>query len=92
MRLAEKRAVVTGGRQGIGRGIVEAFLDQGAEVITCGRGARPEGLPKGCGWVTADVSDAAQVAHLVSEAGAIDILVKPTGPTAAALAHRLAEH
>lgn len=79
MRLAGKRAVVTGGRQGIGRGIVDAFLDQGAEVITCGRGARPEGLPEGCGWVTADVSDAAQVAHLVSEAGAIDILVNNAG-------------
>ena len=34
MRLAGKRAFVSGGRQGIGRGIVAAYLAEGAEVIT----------------------------------------------------------
>jgi len=37
MRLHEKAAFITGGRQGIGRAIVEAFLEEGADVMTCGR-------------------------------------------------------
>ncbi|MEO3413681.1 SDR family oxidoreductase [Roseovarius sp. CAU 1744] len=79
MRLAGKKALVTGGRQGIGRGIVEAFLAEGAEVLTCGRGARPDGLPEACGWCSADVSDPAQVTELARAAGRIDILVNNAG-------------
>ena len=76
MRLAGKRAFVTGGRQGIGSGIVGAFRAEGATVTTCGRGSRPEGLPKDVGWVTLDVSDAAAVTDLAKP---IDILVNNAG-------------
>ena len=75
-RLTGKRAVVTGGRQGIGRAIVEAFLAEGTSVVTCGRGSAE--IP-GVEWVQADVSDPAQATRLVDAAGPLDILVNNAG-------------
>ena len=79
MRLKGKTALVTGGRQGIGRGIVEAFLAEGATVTTCGRGAVGEGLSEGCAWVQADVSDPAQANALLQRFESLDILVNNAG-------------
>ena len=45
-RLEGKTALVTGGRQGIGRAIVDHFSAEGADVMTCGRGERPQDLPE----------------------------------------------
>ena len=82
-RLAGKRALVTGGRQGIGRAIVAAFKAEGARVMTCGRGPRPEALECDVGWVTADISDSAAVVALrdrtLSDLGGLDILVNNAG-------------
>ncbi|MEM7732582.1 MAG: SDR family oxidoreductase [Pseudomonadota bacterium] len=75
MRLEGKRAFVTGGRQGIGRAIVEAFVAEGAEVVTCGRGAAPD-LPEGVRWHQLDVTDAQAVAAVVQP---VDILVNNAG-------------
>ncbi len=79
MRLAKKKALVTGGRQGIGRGIVDAFLGEGAQVWTCGRGARPEDLPDVVGWMQADVSQVEAVETLAEGLDTLDVLVNNAG-------------
>ncbi|MEM0988803.1 MAG: SDR family oxidoreductase [Pseudomonadota bacterium] len=79
MVLSGKRALVTGGRQGIGRAIVDAFVSEGAEVITCGRGARPDDMQAAVDWHQTDVADPAEVAALARAAGALDILVNNAG-------------
>ncbi len=82
-RLAGKSALVTGGRQGIGRGIVERFLNEGARVMTCGRGDRPADLTEAVLWETCDVSKRADVDRLtdrvVAEFGELHILVNNAG-------------
>lgn len=79
MRLAGKRTFVTGGRQGIGRGIVDAFLADGAEVTTCGRSIRPVDLPKAVAWFELDVTRASDVQHVCESIGPIDVLVNNAG-------------
>ncbi len=88
------RVLITAGAAGIGRTMVETFLENGASVHICdideaGLTACREALP-GLGTTVTDVSDSAQVTQLFEEAkahlGGLDVLVNnagisgPTGP------------
>lgn len=82
-RLKGKTALVTGGRQGIGRAIVDRFVAEGATVLTCGRGERPDRLPDVVLWSTCDVGNSAEVDQLktriVDEFGQLSVLVNNAG-------------
>ena len=77
--LAGKRALVTGGRQGIGRGIADRLAAEGARVTLTGRAARPVDLPRHFEWLESDVSDAAAVQALAAGISTLDILVNNAG-------------
>ncbi|MGV0746685.1 SDR family NAD(P)-dependent oxidoreductase [Mycolicibacter heraklionensis] len=86
--LAGKVAIVTGGASGIGRGIAERFLAEGARVVIADMDReRGEALAGQLGaeatFRGADVSDPAQVGALVESAveifGGLDIMVNNAG-------------
>lgn len=83
--------LITGGTKGIGRVLVQRFLDWGAEVVTCGR-TEPDDLPtagpRSASFVVADVRDAAQASALVDAAvrrhGRVDAVINNAGGAPAA--------
>jgi NAD(P)-dependent dehydrogenase (short-subunit alcohol dehydrogenase family) len=89
---ADKVVVVTGGTRGIGRGLVEAFLDRGCAVALCGRSAASvdaavAGLNgRSVTGVVADVSDEAAMQKLWDEAvstfGRVDVWINNAGVSA----------
>jgi NAD(P)-dependent dehydrogenase (short-subunit alcohol dehydrogenase family) len=87
MKLENRRALVTGGSRGIGRAIVEAFLQEGAQVLTVARTEKDlEDVAELSDRVFAarcDVTSRADVDRLpglVAQAfGGLDILVNNAG-------------
>lgn len=91
MRLKGKVAIVTGGTSGIGRGIVECFVEEGATVYFSGRRASlgaEVAQAAGAHFIEADVAVEADVARTISTvltaAGRIDVLVNNAGNALAA--------
>lgn len=100
--LDNKKALVTGSSRGIGRKIVETFLENGAEVWgLCSKSsaakAELEALAESKGTkfheICANVGDAAQLTEVVkaalAEAGNFDVLVNNAGITRDGLSFRM---
>ena len=87
MRLRGKIAVVTGGTSGIGRRMVERFVEEGARVFFTGRRAElgeQVAQATGAAFIAADVSleaDAQRTLSIAAAAGGgrIDVLVNNAG-------------
>jgi meso-butanediol dehydrogenase/(S,S)-butanediol dehydrogenase/diacetyl reductase len=85
MQLEGKIALVTGGGRGIGRGIVDRFLEEGAQVAVVQRRSLDDALESHplLIHVHADLSVSSSIATAVERAvdrfGAIDILVNNAG-------------
>ena len=84
--MSRKVVIVTGGCQGIGRGIALRFLGEGADVVVCAR--HPPAAPVASGeragiFIAADVRESDQVDAVVAQTmdrfGRIDVLVNNAG-------------
>ncbi|XP_041673223.1 17-beta-hydroxysteroid dehydrogenase 14 [Cheilinus undulatus] len=92
LRYQDKVVIVTGGSKGIGRGIVRVFVENGAKVVFCARGAAAgEALEAelnksgrgSCKFITCDISKEEDIKRLVSSTveiyGTVDCLVNNAG-------------
>jgi NAD(P)-dependent dehydrogenase (short-subunit alcohol dehydrogenase family) len=84
---SERVVVVTGGSRGVGAGVVAAFAEAGAHVVTCGR---HEATVEDAVFMTADVRKPADAERVVAKAverfGRLDVLVNNAGGAPHAMA------
>jgi len=84
MRLAGKKAIVTGGASGFGKGIALKFVREGADVIVAdvnGDAAMETARELGVSAHTLDVASAESWAEVAQAHGTPDILVNNAGIT-----------
>jgi len=102
MRLKEKVAIVTGGASGIGKGVAELFIEEGAKVVVAdydaetGQETADQLNENGEAiFVQVDVSDTeaaeAMVEKTVEEFGKVDILINNAGVTADGFLSKMSE-
>lgn len=102
MKLKEKVAIVTGGASGIGKGVAELFIEEGAKVVVADydveKGAETAEELNENGeaiFVQVDVSDTeaaeAMVEKTVEEFGKVDILINNAGVTADGFLSKMSE-
>lgn len=81
-QLSGRIAIVTGGTQGLGRGIVKAFIGEGATVVNFDI-KRPPQAEDEVGWLDVDVADTYAVKNAVDRVietfGRVDILANNAG-------------
>ncbi len=87
--------LITGGVKGVGRGISECFLAQGATVIVCARNAPEEPITRNGNTATylpGDLRDAETVRQIidtvVEQHGRLDVLINNAGGSPFALASK----
>ncbi len=78
-RLAEKRAIVTGAGQGIGRAAAELFAREGASVIAVDRNAEALATLRDCDKYVLDLTDRGAIGAFAAEIGAVDVLFNCAG-------------
>lgn len=94
-RSTAQRVLVTGGAKGVGRGISQAFLRAGADVLICGREAPAEPVVDGgrtAEFMPCDVRDTAAVDALFTQIeqrlGGLDVLINNAGGAPFAMADK----
>jgi NAD(P)-dependent dehydrogenase (short-subunit alcohol dehydrogenase family) len=75
MIMKGKRALVTGGAVRIGRAIVEALQDAGAEVVVHYGRSKAEAEALSPFTVQADLASSAECSRMIDDAGPIDLLI-----------------
>jgi NAD(P)-dependent dehydrogenase (short-subunit alcohol dehydrogenase family) len=74
-----RTVVVTGGAKGIGRAIVDRFVDLGEDVIALGRDDGALASLRGATGIVCDVTDEQAVISTFAEIGDVDVLVNNAG-------------
>ncbi|RWC23415.1 MAG: glucose 1-dehydrogenase [Mesorhizobium sp.] len=83
-KLAGKIAIITGGGRGIGAGITQRFVEEGARVAIVQRNSPPDALLEhGTMYVKADLANSEQIRSavetVVERLGGLDVLVNNAG-------------